>query len=36
MSSLVTHTVSLEETGSAINSLREKDNNPLKIPVKVD
>lgn len=36
VSSLVTHTVSLNETGNAINSLRNKINDPLKIQVKVD
>jgi L-iditol 2-dehydrogenase len=36
VSSLVTHTVSLEETGNAIKSLRDKKNNPLKIQVKID
>ena len=36
VSSLVTHTVSLEETGTAIESLRDKKNNPLKVQVKID
>mgnify|MGYP005857892559 CR=1 FL=1 len=36
VSSLVTHTVSLEETCDAIKSLRDKDNNPMKVQVKID
>lgn len=35
VSKLVTHTVSLEETVSAIESLRDKQNNPMKVQVKL-
>ncbi|MBI9107386.1 MAG: alcohol dehydrogenase catalytic domain-containing protein [Spirochaetales bacterium] len=35
VSSLVTHTVPLEDTGKAIESLKSKENNPMKVQVKI-